>query len=363
MTIRFKRSVVTAVLACLALVLAACSSSSSSGSSPASGSVAAAGTVDVNVGTGTPVKLPKGPLKIGIFMNSQSNQWQLNVAHTAQQTAQSFGWTATIQGFNFDQQAMQNALQLAITNHTYNAIAVVPIDGNGSCNILTKTAPQQNVLVVVGGVPLCGRDAQHVNGMWSPGTLAYTQVAPSYDYANLFIKKASELFPGPQNVAIVVGPPLNGNTIVMHDLAIQWAQTDPQFHITNFITTDYTTPVTYSAVQTYLQAHSNTTVLLSVYSPDMSRGVVDALQSLHLVGKVKVADMGGASYSIGEIKAGAIQLTMPYYPISTGKNMILAIRDAQEGKPLGHVIEEIPGGLSNAPVITKSNVNSFTPQY
>jgi ribose transport system substrate-binding protein len=296
-------------------------------------------------------------------MNAQSNQWQQNLANSAKQTAASFGWSATVQQFNFDQQGMQNALQLAINQHTYDAITVVPIDGNNSCDILSKTAPQHNVLVVIGGTTICNRDLQTGDGMWAPGTLAYTTVAPSYDYASLFLKQAAQLYPGPQKVALVVGPPLNGNTILMHDLAKKMASTDPQFDITDFITTDFTTPTTYTAVQTYLQAHKDTTVLLSVYSPDVSRGVVQALQSLNLVGKVKVADMGGSAYSVDEIKAGAIQLTMPYYPISIGKNMITAIKDAQEGKTVPRVIDEIPGGLADAPVITKANVSSFKPQY
>ena len=317
----------------------------------------------MNVGSGTPVKLPKGKLNIGIFMNAQSNSWQQNLAQSAKRTAQSLGWSATIIDSNFDEQAMQNAVQNAITNHTYDAIAVVPIDGEQSCKILTQTAPQNNILVTIGGTTICGRDLNTGNGMWAPGTLTYATVAPSYAYASLFLKKATELFPGSQKVALVVGPEVNGNTILMHYLAKKLAETDPQFDITNFINTDFTTPTTYTAVQNFMQAHPSTTVLLSVYSPDVSRGVVEALKSLNLVGKVKVADMGGSQYSVNEIEAGAIQLTMPYYPITTGRNMILAIRQAQEGQTVARVMDEIPGGLADAPVVTEANASSFHPQY
>jgi hypothetical protein len=116
-------------------------------------------------------------------------------------------------------------------------------------------------------------------------------------------------------------------------------------------------------VQNYVQAHKDTTVLLSVYSPDLSRGVVQALESLNLVGKMKMTDMGGAQYSADQIKAGAIQLTMPYYPITIGKNLIQSIKDAQDGKDPVRVVDEIPGGLSNTPVITAETVAGFKAQY
>jgi ribose transport system substrate-binding protein len=344
------------LVAGLALALAACASTARSGSSGAN-------SVSVDVGAGTPVKLPKGKLKVGIFMNSQSNQWQQNLANTAKAKAESFGWDATIVEFNFDQQAMQNALQTAITTHRYDALAVVPIDGQQSCTMLSKLAPRSNILVTVGGTTICGRDLKTGDDMWAPGTLAYCTVAPSHDYAKLFLKKSTDLFPGPQKAALVVGPEQNGNTILMHDLAKNLASTDPQFEIRDFINTDFTTPTTVTAVQSYLQAHKDTTVLLSVYSPDVSRGVVQALRATGLAGKVKVADMGGSQYSADEIKDGVIQLTMPYYPKSIGTNMIQAIKDAQDGKTPPHVIDEIPGGLEKAAVVTATNVGSFSPQY
>jgi len=368
---QLKRTVRVAGAVCVAVVLAACgstssSSSSSTSSAAASGSSAAAdssATVPVDVGTGTPVQLKTGPLKVGIFMNAQSNQWQQNLAAKAKETAESFGWEATVLDFNFDQQAMSNALQSAASSNSYDAIAVMPIDGQQSCNMLTQTMPESNIVVTVGGTTICGRDLETGDEMWAPGTLSYNTVAPSYDYAKLFLESAVEQFPGPQKVALVVGPEQNGNTITMHALVEELKKTNPEFEITDFINTDYTTPTTFTAVQGYLQANPETTVLLSVYSPDLSRGVVQALQAEDLIGKVKVADMGGAQYSVDQIKAGALQLTMPYYPQTTGANLMKSIKDAQDGKAPVRVNDEIPGGLAEAPVITSSNVDTFTAQY
>jgi len=229
--------------------------------------------------------------------------------------------------------------------------------------MLTETMPQANIVVTVGGTTICGRDLKTGDEMWAPGTLSYNTVAPSYEYAQLFLESAIKEFPGPQKVALVVGPEQNGNTITMHALADELAASNPEFEITDFINTDYTTPTTFTAVQGYLQANPETTVLLSVYSPDLSRGVVQALQAQDLVGKIKVADMGGAQYSVDQIKAGTLQLTMPYYPQTTGENVIKTIKDAQDGKPPVRVVDEIPGGLAEAPVITSANAESFQAQY
>jgi ribose transport system substrate-binding protein len=353
MRTRVNRTALAALVAGAGLLLGACGA----------GSAAPGDTIAVDVGTGKPVQLPKANLKIGIFMNSLSNQWQQNLADSAKAKAESFGWNATVTEFNFDQQAMQNALQSAITTHRYDAIAVSPIDGQQSCRILSETAPKSNVLVTVGGVTICGRDLKTGNDMWAPGTLDYCTVAPSYDYAKLWLQKSAELFAGPQKVAVVVGPEQNGNTILMHDLAKTFARSNPQFEIRDFINTDFTTPTTVTTVQNYLQAHKDTTALLSVYSPDISRGVIQALQASGMSGKVKVADMGGSQYSADEIKSGAISLTMPYYPKSIGANMIQSIKDAQEGKAPQRVVDEIPGGIKNPTVVTAANVASYTAQF
>jgi ribose transport system substrate-binding protein len=315
------------------------------------------------VGTGTPVKLKKGKLKVALFMNAQTNEWQINLAQAAKKQAEEYGWDFTLFQANFSQQLMLNQMQNAVTNKSFDAIGIVPIDGAGSCQMVSKTMPENNILVTVGGTTVCGRDLKSGDEMWSPGTLSYACVAPSHDYASLWLEKVAALYPGKQTAALVVGPEDNGNTILMHQLAKDFQAKHPDFQIRDFINTDFTTPKTQSAVTTYLQAHKDVTVLLSVYSPDLSRGVVNALKTTGQVGKVKVADMGGGQYSVEQIKAGAVQLTMPYYPVTQGANLMKSIKDAQDGKAPVRIVDEIPGGLANAPVITADNVSTYTPQY
>jgi ribose transport system substrate-binding protein len=374
--IRVKQSLTAVAAASLALALAACGGSSSSSSSSAAASSEApaasaassaapgSGTVKVDVGTSTPVELPAGKLKVGVFMNAQSNKWQQVIVAAEKKQAESYGWDLTVLDFNYDQQKMMDAMQTAVTNKTYDAWVVNPIDGNASCKMLTETAPQANILVTITGTTVCNRDLNKTADLWAPGTYSYHALAPSPDYERAWFAAVAKLNPGKQKVAIVVGPAANGASILTQNVAKEFEAANPDFHVTDYINSDYTAPTTFSATQAYLQAHTDTTLILSIYSPDISQGVVKALTSLNLVGKVKMSDMGGSQYTVDQIKAGAIQLTMPYYPGTMGTNAILAMKDAQEGKtPPLRIYDEIPGGIGSALVVTKDNIATFTPQY
>ena len=77
------------VAAGLTLSLTACGS-------PSDTSASSGSTVSVDVGTDKPVELKTGPLKIGIFMNSMSNQWDQTLVDSAKATAASFGWETSV---------------------------------------------------------------------------------------------------------------------------------------------------------------------------------------------------------------------------------------------------------------------------
>jgi len=325
---------------------------------------AAPKTVSVSVGTGKPVQMKTGPLKIGVFMNAMSNTWQKNITQHEIARAKKYGYSVTVQDFNYDQQKMLNAMQTAVTNKTYDAWIVNPIDGVASCNMLTKTAPQNNIVVAVTGTPICGRDLNPADHLWSPGTYSQTSVAPSWDYYQRWFAATQKANPGAQKVALVLGPANNGADIAAVETAKRFMKAHPEFQVTDYLYGDFTAPTAFSQVQTYLQAHPDTTLLMSIYSPDLSQGTVKAVQSLGKTGKVKISDMGGSQYTVDQIKAGGIQLTLPYYPGLSGDLAVESIHDAQMGKtPPIRVYDEVPGGLAKAQVITSANVGSFKPQY
>jgi len=372
---RLKATGIAAVAALTTVAaLSACSSSSSSSttdsSTPATSESASAsdsGTVAVDVANGTPIQLKKGPLHVGIFMNDNKNQWEQNVSGSAKKLAESFGWTADINDPGFDPQKQLSAIQTAITNKTYDAIVTVPVDGGLTCDAFTKKLPAANVLVTIVDVPMCGDFMAAGDKLRVPGTLTWVGGSGiTAEYFEAWFKAGSEQFPGKQNVAIAVGPEVLTVTKTVRGAYANFQKTNSDFVITGWMNSDFTTPGTYQATLAYLKAHPDVTVVMSTYSPDMTRGVIQALKALgKKPGDIKVGDSGGAQYSADEIKSGYIQWTTPLYPIEAGTFGMQSIKDAQDGKTVPAYIPDIPasqGSLSNLPIYTSANIDQMKPE-
>jgi ribose transport system substrate-binding protein len=350
---------VAAATAGLAFVLAGCASTAGSGQTTA------AGTVAVNVGTMT-IHLPKGHLRIGVFMNGMTNIGEQNFVAGVKSTASAAGATVSVFDANYDVATQQNQFQAAATNKSFDAIITFPVDGQQSCNMLTTTLPQANIAVVVSAGPICGRTSNVGNAVWAPGTLSFVGGDSTLPYQLAWAADTARLNPGPQQVLVVVGPQLAPFTAVEKEGIQTYSAKHPEFHIQGYLYTDYTTQSGYTGTVNYLQAHQNTTVIMSVYSPDLTRGVVTALQASGKLGKIKVSDLGGSRYSIQQIMQGNIQLTMPYTLTTEGQRAAQSILNAQAGKVPERFVSEFPvgDGTPTSPLlITKANASSFKPEY
>ena len=107
---------------------------------------------------------------------------------------------------------------------------------------------------------------------------------------------------------------------------------------------------------------------MSVYSPDLTRGVIQALQANGQLKKIKVADQGGSSYSIQQIKDGNIEFTMPYFPYSNGYLAVKSLVNAAQGqgKTPQRFVDVVPPAYGNYRTHLRSrrqNANSFKPEY
>jgi ribose transport system substrate-binding protein len=351
--------------ACLAVLVSACGSGSDSSQTTSSSSSAGSQTVKVDVGNGT-VTLPKGKLRIGIFMNALSNEWQKAVASTAKAQAEAAGHSVTTMDAGFDVGKQLNQIQTAATNKSFDAAVVLPIDGKQECNAVTKILPKANVLVSIVADQACGRDLQTGNGLWPAGALNFVGGDSTVPYFRALLDNAAKLSPGRQRVAIVAGPELNPSTVLEKEAVRQFQPSHPDFKVTDFVYTDFTTPSGYQKTQDYLRAHPEVTVVLSVYSPDLSRGVVNAVKALGKTGKIKIADAGGSKYTVDQIKAGTIQMTLGYFPKENGRLAVQSILDAHAGKPPVRFISDVRakfGTVDKPLVITKENLSSYTPEY
>jgi ribose transport system substrate-binding protein len=373
MKMRTQRWIVLAVVAAVGAALAACGSTSSSStqaggvaSSNAAQTSSAAdssGTVDVNVGTATPIHLKKGKIKVAIIMEGQSNAYLTNFAHGAQAVIQNHGDTAKIFDSGGDLSTELNIIQ-TVAQQKYDAAVVLPINGQTDCSAVTHTLPAANVLVSVGIGTICHPPTVSGNALWAPGILTFVGSNNTVPFVSAWLDAAAKANPGKQNVAVVIGPPDVNQTILVQAAIKKWLPSHPDFHIANYVYTDFTTPDALAKTQAYLGAHPDISLILAVYSPDLARGTIQALSADGKLGKIKVDDIGGDRYTYPLIKNGDVQLTIPYFPQRSGGLTAQAILDAQAGKKVPRYIDDtaMGGTYSNPPIITKDNLN-YTPGY
>jgi ribose transport system substrate-binding protein len=375
------RRSLTGGFALLATGVAFAGCGSSSGSGAAAGGAAASNSnakgatatvagdkVTVDVGT-YKINLPKGKgkLNIAFFMNAQANAWQINFAKAAKEQAAKEGDKITMFNSGFDPTTQIRQMINAASSKKFNAAVLISIDTNAECTVATKTLPAAGMLVSVAAQPICGHgDATVGKDMWQPGTLNYVGGDVSGPATSAWVKLVGKANPGPQNVAVVVGPATAATTIGEEAAIKAYAKAHPEFKIGSFINTDYTTPKTYTATLNYLHAHPETTMVMSVYSPDCTRGVMQALAALGKVGKIKVADQGGAQYAVDQIKSGTLQLTMPYFPELQAQMAVASLQQAAAGGATPSFVSNVPskyGTWDNPLPVTKDNVATFVPEY
>ena len=362
----YRRSGLVPTMLALALVLAGCGGLSS-GTSSSGGNANGKDTVSVDVGTGTPIKLPKGQLRVAILMGYLTDAWTQNFSNSAVAAIKATGDIPTVFNAQGSQDTQNHQAQTIASNHSADVVIFHPVDGTDACNAATKTLPSAGILVVdVTGI-LCGRVANSGDDMWSPGTLTFAGGDSTVAYLGAFARNTQKFNPGPQNVLDIMGPELSPYAKANVAAVQQVAKDHPEFHLEGVLYTDYTTPDGYQKTVQYLQAHHDITVIMSAYSPDLTRGVINGLTaSGYQAGQIKLTDLGGCQYAFQMLQQGWIQFTQPYTPKTTGEQAVNAYKAAQAGKTVPRVTSEVPpnmGTYTDPVTITKSNMGQFTPQY
>jgi ribose transport system substrate-binding protein len=162
--------------------------------------------------------------------------------------------------------------------------------------------------------------------------------------------------PGPQKVAVITGPDLIVQTIMI-DKAIKEIQAKhPDFEVVAEVRTDYSLPQAYQKSLPLLQAHPELTLLIGNYS-DLTRGAVQAMKQLGLIGKIKVYDNGGSTWAFQAVRDGDVVSTRTYTPYTEMQKSVDSIVAAWKG-------QETPRYVPLESVyITKANIDQYKPQY
>lgn len=360
-----KRYLATLAVIALAAVLGACGSSKSgSGGSNGGSTTAAMGKVTLDLGNGQTMTVPKKKPRIAFFTAGSSNDILKVVNATAQDVAQRLGVQLQVFDPGFDAAKQFDQIQNELQRKRYDAFVVTPLNGDQQCNLLTRQAPNAGIVVSTMIVPICGRTYKRGDAIWAPGTLNFVEGHDLQDYQDGWMSQVDKMLRGGHHVGVLLGPPLIGLSRTFKVALDAMAKRRPDLKIEAELQTDYTTPDGLAKTQTMLQAHPDIDVILCVYS-DLARGAIKAIQAAGKKGKVMVFDEGGSKADVAQIKSGDLTATSEFNPIADSTVAIQQVVNAFAGRQGQHYIGYLSDqGSASAPfMVTKDNVDSFTPKY
>lgn len=296
------------------------------------------------------------PLRIAFLSMATNNQYLQAGIQAARDAAAKFGATIEVFDGGWSPSTQFNQLQNILSQGKYNAILAEMNDGRQTCTILSEDAPKQGVLVAVANNPLCGKDIQEGDALWTPGTLTYVGGSQGRAAYRDWIKWVSEQNPGPQKVAVITGPELISNT-VNTDLAIKDVEAvHPEFKVVAYIRTDYSVPQANEKTLPVLQANPDLTLIISNYS-DMTRGAVQAIRQAGREGTIKIFESGGSRWAFEAVKSKQISSTRTFTPYSEMYLGVKALADAWNGQPVAKFT------ALKSDLVGSENVDKVKPEY
>lgn len=333
----------------------------------ASGSPASEGSADtvaIDVGNGMTVNLTtKDDLKVAVFVPGVANAYGQAQELAANETAKRLGMDMTLFDAGYDPSRQLSQMQTALESGDYDAAVVQALDGTVICKITTEDFPKANMLVSVNATPLCeygtAQTGESLDEVWAPGTMNLVGSNNTLAYIDGWFAAAAEANPGKQNVVVVLGHAVAAHTRVVEVALAKFAKDNPDYTVDQ-IYTDFSTTGAFNETQTYLQGHPDTDLILSVYTPDISQGVIQAVEDAGLLGKVQIADQGFGEYSIQQIEAGNIQFSTLMFPYNAMKLALESIVAAQDGDAGARFVDDSVIGTAESPfTITKESISQL----
>jgi ribose transport system substrate-binding protein len=299
-------------------------------------------------------------LTVAFFQAGSSNAYLQANIDAAEELAGELGMELDVFDAQWDAQTQANQMQTALTSGKYNAMMILPVDGNLVCDSITEDAIPAGMLVSVLNLPICGRETAVGEETREPGTVTFVggQTRPVYDE---WVDEVIADHPDGGTAALVAGPDLSANTITFFAAAEKLEENG--FTVVARQTTDYTTPRGNSAATAILSANPDLTVLMSNYS-GVTLGVVQAVADAGRTGDVDIYDVGGDEWGLEQVRAGTLKSTVMLLPRRETEEALQALADAADGKDVAPFIDlaEDPS-LPGTVLARKDNVDEFTAEY
>lgn len=355
-------------------LLSACGGSDSSeeetsagGSSTVASAPQRSEPVEVDVGLPQPVTV--GPeVKIALF-SANGTDWLTALNGSTEEAAQQAGYEITTFDSGLDPTTQLDQMENALQSGEFDVWMVQPFDSQLLCDIASKQAPANDILVISISNPVCDRTLKPAGDeLWQPGTLAVVNGENSVTYKAAWL---SDIFKrlgedgGEQKVIMLTGPKEIGNTQTFQGGLEQVTEAGEaeNIDIVAEVRSDFTTPTSLTMMEDALQANSDVDAVISVYS-DMTRGAIAALASAGM-DDVRVFDMGASQYSVDQIKAGKMEMTVPYAPSESGTASVELLTDVLGGGEPKRFVDvfEPDFSVTDPEVIDSSNADAYQPTY
>lgn len=324
-------------------------------------------TYSLDVGNGQTLTWEKGrKLNIAAFEYAMNNTYMTAHAEALKKAAAAVGAEITI----FDGQAnpavQRTQMQNALASGRYNAVIIIPIASEPTCEQITSEMPAANLPVIVAAQQTCGRDAATGADLWSPGIVSWVgNDWPALDRG--WIESVHESLAGPTKAIHILGPA--DNTRVAVNLKVV-READAEFQNLDVVAaahTDYTAAGALTQVQNLLQAHPDVGAVLLQFGGQLP-GVVQAIDQAGKKGKIKIYDIGGTQEDKPAIEAGELEMTVPFFPYTQAYCAVEMLAAMNAGHAVPRVVVNDCHTTDGSPdkqnpvVINKDNVAKFVPQ-
>jgi ribose transport system substrate-binding protein len=351
---RSRYFVVFALICAASMVLAACGGGSSSSSSAEStGSSESTGSEESTTASGEESSGVEG-LKVAFFIGSgTANSYSIVNQEATEETAERLGLDLTIEDANLSVENQIHQMQLAEQRHSFDAWIVGALSGTEECNTIKQA--------IASGIPVMIENSRICETEEGLGAIGFVGVQGPEFYADLAGAILSEN--EPQELGLILGTAENRLTEETEEAFKNAEEEYPGFE-TTIATTDYTTQKAFQQAQAMLQAHPNMKLMATNYS-GLTVGVLQAVKAAGLQGKVKVYDALAGKEMVQAIKNGEVYASLPGLPASESEYAVEAVVKNAEGKEITPYEYNPLNGVEykDPPLLTKKNVNEYTPQY
>lgn len=297
---------------------------------------------------------------VAVFSPAYGNAFSNANEAGAERAAADFGVDVEFFKAGGNSQTQLDQLETAIASGKFKMLAVSPLDTNLTCPVIEKAA-DAGILVAIHGQLTCGLDTLPEDEWVYPGILNYVGGPANEPTSRAYAKSVAQDNPGAK--AIVLGGPENAQSG-----QTERAATDASgLSQLAFGSTLYSKESGYEQTQILLQAHPDTTLILSWYA-EITAGAVQAVTEAGLQDKIKIYDFGGGADAFDMIREGTLVATVPYFPEDQTYVSVASLVAASRGEAnIPKVILNDGAAVSVAgttyDVVDASNVDDVKPGF